>query len=174
MSYEQFLKDFGARVKRRRDALRKTQAVVADQIEGLDQSGISRIEKGEQGFAAETLFQLAAALDVPVFRLFGGPAILGVIEGGTEGSGGDDISGIALDLSSENRARWTGYGEALRQSQGLYDSKPVAQSDPPPSQERRHEHDPGPPSGEERRKNYGRRRNDRPRQNDQPLSLVPS
>lgn len=72
MSYTQFLRQFGAAVRARRLALDKTQPEIADAVDGLDQGGLSRVERGGQGFDSDTLYQLALALDVPVHRLFGG------------------------------------------------------------------------------------------------------
>lgn len=77
MTYKDFLKSFGATVKHRRKALHKTQPELADSIDGLDQGGISRIENGLQGFDSDTLFQIAAALDMPVYQLFGGIGLAG-------------------------------------------------------------------------------------------------
>lgn len=72
VNYKGFLLAFGRSLKDRRKSLQKTQAEIADMIGGLDQSGLSRMERGEQGFDSDTLFQLAGALDSPIHRLFGG------------------------------------------------------------------------------------------------------
>lgn len=74
MSYRDFLRDFGAAVRARRIAAGKTQPELADAIEGLDQGGLSRVERGKQGFDSDTLYRIAEALDVPAHALFGGVA----------------------------------------------------------------------------------------------------
>lgn len=72
MTFKEFRREFGATVKGLREARKWTQPQLADAIEVLDQGGLSRVERGLQGFTAESLFRIAQALDTPVYRLFGG------------------------------------------------------------------------------------------------------
>lgn len=74
MSYASFKTTFGAKVRELRQAAKMTQPQLADAIEGLDQGGLSRLERGKQGFDSNTLYQIAIGLSVPVYRLFGGEA----------------------------------------------------------------------------------------------------
>jgi transcriptional regulator with XRE-family HTH domain len=72
MGYRRFKAQFGAAVRNRRLALGKTQPDIAEAVDGLDQGGLSRLERGLQGFDSDTLYQLALALELPVYELFGG------------------------------------------------------------------------------------------------------
>jgi transcriptional regulator with XRE-family HTH domain len=72
MSFGAFMAQLGSVVRARRKALGWTQEELANRVDGMDQAAISRIESGDQGLRTETLFNLAEALKVPVYRLFGG------------------------------------------------------------------------------------------------------
>lgn len=65
MQYAAFLKRFGAAVKRRRKSIPLSQDELASRAE-TDQSTISRIERGEQGFDGQMLISISAALGTPL------------------------------------------------------------------------------------------------------------
>lgn len=74
VGFETFTRQLGSAVRARRKALGWTQEQLAAKLDdvGLDQAGISRIEAGDQGLRTETLYELAVALQTPVYRLLGG------------------------------------------------------------------------------------------------------
>lgn len=63
--------EIGKRVRRARTKLGLTQKSLSEVID-LSRTSIANIERGEQRFMVHSLFELAAALHVPVFRLLPG------------------------------------------------------------------------------------------------------
>ncbi|MEQ8926087.1 MAG: helix-turn-helix transcriptional regulator [Fulvivirga sp.] len=66
---EQFIKDFGANLRKLRNEKNLTQAFLAD-LAGIHRSQIMRIESGEVNTTLSTLKQIADALQIPVSELF--------------------------------------------------------------------------------------------------------
>lgn len=77
----------GAAIKSIRKRRSMSQADVANATgTGLDQSGLSRVERGEQGLSMESLCALASALNVPVSEIWREAERL---TSGTQGSAGE-------------------------------------------------------------------------------------
>lgn len=60
-SYHQFLTRLGVCIRNRRKARELTQTELSARVQ-ISQSSVTRLERGEQGFDSETLFQVAKAL----------------------------------------------------------------------------------------------------------------
>lgn len=62
----------GKNIKKTRQAQRISQSELAERLEYLNQSQISKIEKGDRKATAEDLIQIARALDVTVEDIVSG------------------------------------------------------------------------------------------------------
>lgn len=67
-AYRKWLKAVGAAIRQLREDRKLTQVALALEVE-VDQSNLSRLEKGQQGFDSSTLFRIAEKLTVTPAQL---------------------------------------------------------------------------------------------------------
>jgi len=111
--------DISKRIRAERKAAGLTQAELANKAE-LDQSYVSRLERGEKSPGAEVLGQLARALDIPVSRLLGEEARPPGGGRRPRGTGeGDPKAAILADYESPQGLRGLAQDAALVEALGI-------------------------------------------------------
>lgn len=69
MDHTTFLRRLGTVVKQLRISRQKTQEEVANEV-GMNQSNLSKLERGAQGFDSKTIFDIGQTLSTPLHEIF--------------------------------------------------------------------------------------------------------
>ncbi len=69
MTFEEYLKRTGLRIKYYRMLRNLTQAAIAENL-GVEESYVSQIENGKRNITMKTLYNIASALNVEPVKLF--------------------------------------------------------------------------------------------------------
>lgn len=69
MTFEEYLKRTGLRIKYYRMLRNLTQSVIAENL-GVEESYVSQIENGKRNITMKTLYNIASALNVEPVKLF--------------------------------------------------------------------------------------------------------